>query len=614
MAQCKTNSAKRHYSDGGILGLLPNQQQQIQPSERLAFQQAQQVQPMDKFNAMDGLSNTDRYKLQNPNNQAYKPGAVTPGSSAEISNMRSIADIQQRMQSSVNSAQMDRVKQFDRPQGILSGMQSVAATPGSAFSKPPVPQQPGIADCFGNSLGAIGFKDGGKIKGPGTPTSDSIDAEIQQTGEPIKVSTGERILSKKQDDLMQSIAQGIGFDNLDSLLEAGTGRPVGPTMKGGKRAAAGGWGIGRSSAMGTPKSDTQIAAELAAAQQPIAAVASSEAPPAVRPWYAGTDSRDIRSGLEMERGRRVEATQAGTMNDPVKSALMYGVTGGEATSQVAKQSTPAQATYSNEGRSAPVPTAGAPLTFGPQDETFNKENGVADTKVVGTSKFSDPQGKAFDAYAKAGMNTVKLSNGQSAILGQSAADAARDKQFAEAGYGKDAGGNWMTPQRIADQQALAKMQRENAVSDARYGDPRRLAAMVAGERSDMAQQSGQLDIQGKQMANEQVGILAGLQKGVLAGDQKAIEQIGILNRMNDKRPEEFIPKVVSRPDPSNHGQNIEEVVSVSNRTGLPVKAQPQKAQSFTKADVDKAIAEGASKEAVAKRIKDSGFDPKQFGL
>lgn len=40
----------------------------------------------------------------------------------------------------------------------------------------------------------------------------------------------------------------------------------------------------------------------------------------------------------------------------------------------------------------------------------------------------------------------------------SAADAARDAQFAQAGYGKDAYGNWMTPQRIADQQKLAGLQ------------------------------------------------------------------------------------------------------------------------------------------------------------
>ena len=43
-----------------------------------------------------------------------------------------------------------------------------------------------------------------------------------------------------QENVLQGIARGLGFDGLDALLEQGTGRPVGPTVKGGKRAAAGG--------------------------------------------------------------------------------------------------------------------------------------------------------------------------------------------------------------------------------------------------------------------------------------------------------------------------------------------------------------------------------------
>lgn len=79
---------------------------------------------------------------------------------------------------------------------------------------------------------------GGKIKGPGTPTSDSIPATVPDTGESILVSTDERILSKKQDDLLLRIAKAMGFETVDQLLEAGTGEPVGPTMRQGKAAAA----------------------------------------------------------------------------------------------------------------------------------------------------------------------------------------------------------------------------------------------------------------------------------------------------------------------------------------------------------------------------------------
>lgn len=79
---------------------------------------------------------------------------------------------------------------------------------------------------------------GGKISGPGTPTSDSIPAKVSETGEQIAVSTDERILSGAQDAFLEKIAQDLGFPDLDAMLEAGTGKPVGPTIKAGKKAAA----------------------------------------------------------------------------------------------------------------------------------------------------------------------------------------------------------------------------------------------------------------------------------------------------------------------------------------------------------------------------------------
>lgn len=81
---------------------------------------------------------------------------------------------------------------------------------------------------------------GGKISGPGTPTSDSIPARVSETGEPIVVSNEERILSGAQDAFMEKLAQDLGFQNLDAMLEAGTGKPVGPTIKAGIKAAVDG--------------------------------------------------------------------------------------------------------------------------------------------------------------------------------------------------------------------------------------------------------------------------------------------------------------------------------------------------------------------------------------
>lgn len=87
---------------------------------------------------------------------------------------------------------------------------------------------------------AAGFTNGGKISGPGTPTSDSIPAKIQETGEGILVSNRERIVSADQEQALQNLARGQGFESLDSMLEQMTGKPVGPTIKSTKRAAADG--------------------------------------------------------------------------------------------------------------------------------------------------------------------------------------------------------------------------------------------------------------------------------------------------------------------------------------------------------------------------------------
>lgn len=131
------------------------------------------------------------------------------------------------------------------------GLGTGAAAPDPAPVAQPAPQPApaqntgGIGRLIGLLKGrkdqidkAAGYAGGGKIKGPGTPTSDSIPAQVQQTGEPIKVSTDERIVSAAQDALLQKLAKDLGFPSLDAMLEAGTGQPVGPTIKSGSTAAA----------------------------------------------------------------------------------------------------------------------------------------------------------------------------------------------------------------------------------------------------------------------------------------------------------------------------------------------------------------------------------------
>lgn len=87
---------------------------------------------------------------------------------------------------------------------------------------------------------AAGYAEGGIIRGPGTAKSDSIPATVRETGEEIRVSTGERVVSAEQGKFLETVAKNAGYGSLDAMLEDGTGKPVGPTIKAGKRAAADG--------------------------------------------------------------------------------------------------------------------------------------------------------------------------------------------------------------------------------------------------------------------------------------------------------------------------------------------------------------------------------------
>lgn len=149
------------------------------------------------------------------------------------------------------------IAEMNRKYGV-SGNSQPAPPPVQQPAPQPAPQQQSrglIGDAmnvFGNRAKQIdkatnyangGRPGGGKIQGPGTPTSDSIPATVKETGEGIAVSTTERIVSHDQDAVLEAIARRDGYKSLDAMFEELTGKPVGPTIKGGKKAAAGGWNI-----------------------------------------------------------------------------------------------------------------------------------------------------------------------------------------------------------------------------------------------------------------------------------------------------------------------------------------------------------------------------------
>ena len=244
-------------------------------SRRDASPLARLDQEIAMGNAMGELSNTERYQLANPGNQPYTVGApqggrrgnpsvsvgVSPGSSAAASQEAQRIGIMQSLRNNLADQPLyagyaggGEVK--ETADQLIARMAEKYGTGGSTPTAAPVvaptpraqaqPQANAqtIAGAFGALKNraaqidaAVGYANGGKIKGPGTPTSDSIQAQVTDTGEPIAVSTGERIVSKAQDVYLQKVASGMGFDSLDAMLEAGTGKPVGPTIKGGMKHA-----------------------------------------------------------------------------------------------------------------------------------------------------------------------------------------------------------------------------------------------------------------------------------------------------------------------------------------------------------------------------------------
>jgi len=261
----------------------------------------------------------------------------------------------------------------------------------------------GIDGAGGNSTekrlkDAGAFKDGGrieprgamrggaKLKGPGTPTSDSIPGQVVDTGEPIKVGTGERIVSKKQDAFLEGVAKQMGFKSLDAMLEEGTGIPVGPTIKyeeGGEpvqHADLGGLigSVKRAVGLAPPETITEKYArkdaELAAkrpqpaastpASQPAPAQTQPAAQPAAQPSVAngidgaGGSSVDKRMGAAgLARGGQVKPSMARL----AAKQKMASVPRGALPQKAPKSRKPAKDEWAAEDPTGKAPATGAPV-------------------------------------------------------------------------------------------------------------------------------------------------------------------------------------------------------------------------------------------------------------
>lgn len=367
----------------------------------------------------------------------------------------------------------------------------------------------------------LGFQNGGKIQGPGTPTSDSIPARVNETGEEIRVSNGERIVSAEQGALLENMAKRMGFDSLDHMLESGTGKPVGPTIKGGKRGLSGGalisdeekarriasgniagpeWFGGNSAPTIYGNGGLPVEKSVVSGSLPVAA-APKEANPLVdgaSPWYAGTSTADNRTGLEMERERRNEANSAGVLNDPVKSALQYGVVGQPdqkvSTAQVADKN------YGNEGRAT-------------------------------RGDISVPSSNRAGSQAQNPLAQVSGRNNQGIVTANSAAAA----------YGQDSGRTNLGTMNLAEQnERMAKSLGYAGTDD--FNKQFRLRSDPVQQQAELAanglpryaslRQNEEVDTQLKRGQLRQQDIIAGLQDKALAGDKNALASLQELTGKN----------------------------------------------------------------------------------
>ena len=115
-----------------------------------------------------------------------------------------------------------------KPQGFIGGIRAALD-----------PERRMKAAGFENG-GRPGVDDRGFIHGP--KGVDKVPAKVADTGEDILVTAGERIVNKEQNAELEKLAAEKGM-GLDEYLEATTGKPVGPKLKGGLRAAQGGWPV-----------------------------------------------------------------------------------------------------------------------------------------------------------------------------------------------------------------------------------------------------------------------------------------------------------------------------------------------------------------------------------
>lgn len=128
-----------------------------------------------------------------------------------------------------------------RAQGLQPQQQVAPKNPLPTVSQPPETMlgQNGLLG-LRQAKSPSGYANGGTVDGKGfihgQKGIDKVAGEVAETGEPIRVGDGERIVNKSQNAALEALTAQHGID-LDDYLARSTGEPVGPTTKQGLRAA-----------------------------------------------------------------------------------------------------------------------------------------------------------------------------------------------------------------------------------------------------------------------------------------------------------------------------------------------------------------------------------------
>lgn len=385
-----------------------------------------------------------------------------------------------------------------------AGPAKPVAQPAPQPAPAPVQAQPAPQGLRGYAAGmgiearmkAAGLAEGGIVKGKGGPTDDEVPMRVN--GKDVNLSNTEAVLPAKTVDALG------GPEAVEELIEKTNGKPP---VKSGLRAGgeyADGWSLGKSSAFSND------------AGLDVKGKAASLLPDPNRPTDPSTDGRRVYSAETapafVASPQVVQRTAHNViMNTPTENTKF------DLPITTADKSAGLRAAHVAEDSLAPdIKGLRAAGVTGPVqgDVTVNGKTGATGIRTI-----DGANGQKIYAGRDA-KGQLNVSSG--AGLSAAESDAASDARFAAAGTKKDAYGNWMSPQRLGDQAALEKIQKERTLRDAfdqSITDPgvqanaraslgydlagKQIAAKGSTDAARLALEAMRFDREGKQQEREQ---------------------------------------------------------------------------------------------------------------